>query len=137
MKAKAGYYSAIDCATSSWAEPRCDITVAITPIMMLLLFVYVLGGAIEAGTDNYVNYLYRDIADGNRIRRRIHSRAAVYRCEERAYGTFHNHANQAIVGIVGSRINLACFRCPYYLNRYPRRRSMGFSSNGESLLGSL
>ena len=33
------------------------ITTAITPIAMLLLFVYVLGGAIETGTDNYVNYL--------------------------------------------------------------------------------
>lgn len=33
------------------------ITVAITPIAMMLLFVYVLGGAIQADTDNYVNYL--------------------------------------------------------------------------------
>ena len=33
------------------------ITVTITPIAMMLLFVYVFGGAIEAGTDNYVNYL--------------------------------------------------------------------------------
>ena len=33
------------------------ITTAITPIAMMLLFVYVFGGAIEAGTDNYVNYL--------------------------------------------------------------------------------
>lgn len=33
------------------------ITVCITPIAMLLLFVYVLGGAIQTGTDNYVNYL--------------------------------------------------------------------------------
>lgn len=33
------------------------ITVAITPIAMMLLFVYVLGGAIETGTDSYVNYL--------------------------------------------------------------------------------
>ena len=33
------------------------ITVTITPIVMLLLFVYVLGGAIQTGTDNYVNYL--------------------------------------------------------------------------------
>ena len=33
------------------------ITVAITPIAMMLLFVYVFGGAIETGTDNYVNYL--------------------------------------------------------------------------------
>ena len=33
------------------------ITVCITPIAMLLLFVYVLGGAIQTGMDNYVNYL--------------------------------------------------------------------------------
>ena len=33
------------------------ITTAITPIAMMLLFVYVFGGAIETGTDNYVNYL--------------------------------------------------------------------------------
>jgi ABC-2 type transport system permease protein len=33
------------------------ITVAITPIAMMLLFVYVLGGAIQTGAENYVNYL--------------------------------------------------------------------------------
>ncbi len=33
------------------------ITVTITPIAMMLLFVYVLGGAIQTGTDNYVNYI--------------------------------------------------------------------------------
>jgi ABC-2 type transport system permease protein len=33
------------------------ITVCITPIVLMLLFVYVFGGAIQAGTDNYVNYL--------------------------------------------------------------------------------
>lgn len=33
------------------------ITVTIMPIMFMLLFVYVFGGAIETGTDNYVNYL--------------------------------------------------------------------------------
>lgn len=33
------------------------ITVTIMPIAFMLLFVYVFGGAIEAGTDNYVNYL--------------------------------------------------------------------------------
>ncbi len=33
------------------------ITVVITPIALMLLFVYVFGGAIQAGTDNYVNYL--------------------------------------------------------------------------------
>jgi ABC-2 type transport system permease protein len=33
------------------------ITVTIMPIAFLLLFRYVFGGAIQAGTDNYVNYL--------------------------------------------------------------------------------
>src|SRR3954452_16943252 len=38
-------------------SPDTIITVAITPIMMMVLFVYVFGGAIETGTENYVNYL--------------------------------------------------------------------------------
>lgn len=38
-------------------SPDTIITVAIMPIAMMLLFVYVFGGAIKAGTDNYVNYL--------------------------------------------------------------------------------
>lgn len=38
-------------------SPDTIITVAITPIAMMLLFVYVFGGAIKTGTGNYVNYL--------------------------------------------------------------------------------
>ncbi|MBH2007310.1 ABC transporter permease [Candidatus Saccharibacteria bacterium] len=38
-------------------SPDTIITVAITPIAMMLLFVYVLGGAIQTGSDSYVNYL--------------------------------------------------------------------------------
>lgn len=38
-------------------SPDTIITVAITPIMMMLLFVYVFGGAVQTDTDNYVNYL--------------------------------------------------------------------------------
>jgi len=37
------------------------ITVTIMPIAMMLLFVYVFGGAIQTGTDNYVNYLFPGI----------------------------------------------------------------------------
>jgi ABC-2 type transport system permease protein len=33
------------------------ITVTIMPIGFMLLFVFVFGGAIQAGTDHYVNYL--------------------------------------------------------------------------------
>lgn len=38
-------------------SPDTIITVAVMPIAMMLLFVFVFGGAIDTGTDNYVNYL--------------------------------------------------------------------------------
>lgn len=38
-------------------SPDTIITTAIMPIAMMLLFVYVFGGAIRAGSDSYVNYL--------------------------------------------------------------------------------
>lgn len=38
-------------------SPDTILTVAVTPIALMLLFVYVFGGAIETGTSNYVNYL--------------------------------------------------------------------------------
>ena len=38
-------------------SPDTIITTVVTPIAMLLLFVYVLGGAIQTGAGSYVNYL--------------------------------------------------------------------------------
>jgi ABC-2 type transport system permease protein len=38
-------------------SPDTIITTAITPIAMLLMFVYVFGGAIDTGEGSYVNYL--------------------------------------------------------------------------------
>jgi ABC-2 type transport system permease protein len=38
-------------------SPDTIITVTLMPIMMLLLFVYVFGGAIASGAENYVNYI--------------------------------------------------------------------------------
>ncbi|NHC15741.1 ABC transporter permease [Motilibacter deserti] len=38
-------------------SPDTIITTAVTPITMLLLFVYVFGGAIDAGDGDYVDYL--------------------------------------------------------------------------------
>jgi ABC-2 type transport system permease protein len=38
-------------------SPDTIITTAIVPVAMMLLFVYVFGGAINAGSDSYVNYL--------------------------------------------------------------------------------
>ena len=38
-------------------SPDTIITTTIMPIAFLLLFVYVFGGAINSGSDSYVNYL--------------------------------------------------------------------------------
>ncbi|MGO1279244.1 MAG: ABC transporter permease, partial [Cellulosimicrobium funkei] len=39
-------------------SPDTIITTAVTPIALMLLFVYVLGGAIDTGSgESYVNYL--------------------------------------------------------------------------------
>ncbi|MDR7380995.1 ABC transporter permease [Promicromonospora iranensis] len=38
-------------------SPDTIITTAVTPIALMLMFVYVFGGAIETGTSSYVNYL--------------------------------------------------------------------------------
>src|ERR671918_2764514 len=38
-------------------SPDTIITTTIMPIAFMLLFVYVFGGAISAGSDRYVNYL--------------------------------------------------------------------------------
>jgi len=38
-------------------SPDTIITTAITPIAIMLLFVYVFGGAIDTGTDDYIDYM--------------------------------------------------------------------------------
>lgn len=38
-------------------SPDTIITTAITPVALMLLFVYVFGGAIKTTSDNYINYL--------------------------------------------------------------------------------
>jgi len=38
-------------------SPDTIITVVVSPLIIMLLFVYVLGGSIQTGSDNYVNYL--------------------------------------------------------------------------------
>jgi ABC-2 type transport system permease protein len=43
-------------------SPDTIITTAIVPVAMMLLFVYAFGGAINTGSDSYVNYLLPGIA---------------------------------------------------------------------------
>jgi ABC-2 type transport system permease protein len=40
-----------------WRSPDTIITTVVTPLALMLLFVYVFGGAIATGTENYVNYV--------------------------------------------------------------------------------
>ncbi len=55
------------------------ITTAITPIALMLLFVYVFGGAIKTGTENYVNYLLPGHhADRHRFRHRLYGSPVVH-----------------------------------------------------------
>ena len=43
--------------THIWRSPDTIITTAVMPIAFLLLFVYVFGGAIDTGTESYIDYL--------------------------------------------------------------------------------
>jgi len=38
-------------------SPDTIITTAVTPVALMLLFVYVFGGAIDTGTDSYIDYM--------------------------------------------------------------------------------
>src|SRR5204863_9558095 len=38
-------------------SPDTIITTVITPVAMMLMFVYVFGGAIDTGSSSYVNYM--------------------------------------------------------------------------------
>ncbi len=38
-------------------SPDTIITTAVTPVALMLMFVYVFGGAIDTGTASYVNYM--------------------------------------------------------------------------------
>ena len=73
-------------------SPDTIITVAITPIMMMLLFVYVFGGAIQTGTDNYVNYLLPGILLMAIASGVAYTSVRLFTDVKRAYGTFHYDA---------------------------------------------
>ena len=72
-------------------SPDTIITVAITPIMMMLLFVYVFG-AIKTGTENYVNYLLPGILLMAIASGVAYTSVRLFTDVKRADGTFHYDA---------------------------------------------
>ena len=84
------------------------ITTAITPIAILLLFVYVFGGAIQTGTDKLRQLpAARNHADRDRVGHRVHRRSVVHRYEERHLRAIPLHADRTIVRAVGTCSDLA------------------------------
>ena len=89
-------------------SPDTIITVAIMPIMLMLLFVYVFGGAINTGTDNYVNYLLPGILlIAIAQRHLLHRRTDLHRHAERDRRPIPLHARGTLIGAVGARADLA------------------------------
>ena len=89
-------------------SPDTIITTAITPIAMLLMFVYVFGGAIDTGGAKYVNYLLPGHpADHGRVRRRLHGVAALHRRLQRDLRAVPVDADRPLGGPVGARADLA------------------------------
>ena len=93
------------------------ITVTIMPIMFMLLFVYVFGGAIQTGTDKYVNYLLaRHSADCYCKWHILYGLPPVFR-----YATGHIravplHADCAFHSAVGARADLTWYPTLFLLS---------------------
>ena len=84
------------------------ITTAITPIAMMLLFVYVFGGAIQ-DRHRQLRQLpaARNHADRDRVGHRVHRRSVVHRHEERHFRAIPVHADRTFVRAVGTCPDLA------------------------------
>ena len=110
------------------------ITVTITPIAMMLLFVYVLGGAIQTGTDNYVNYLLPGI-----LLMAIASGIAytavpsVYGYAKRHLRTIPLHADCAFRPAVGACADLAGIQWNFSRSDHSRSASDGLSLVGRNI----
>ena len=89
-------------------SPDTIITTTVMPIAFLLLFVYVFGGAIDSGSDSYVNYLLPGIllitiASGIVL----HRVPALPGHEERHLRALPVHAHRPLFRPLGARGDLA------------------------------
>ena len=100
------------------------ITTAIMPIAIMLLFVYVFGGAIDTGTEQLRRLpAARDPADHDRVRDRLHRRPALHRPVERDLRAVPVDADRPLERAVGARADLAGRQPRLARRRRGRRRS--------------
>ena len=89
-------------------SPDTIITTAIMPIAFMLLFVYVFGGAINTGSDSYVNYLLPGILLITIASGISYTAFRLFTGhEERHLRALPVHADRAVVRAVGARADLA------------------------------
>ena len=78
------------------------ITTALMPIAFMLLFVYVFGGAIDSGSDSYVDLpAARHPAHHDRLRDLLHGVPALPRHEERDLRAIPVDADRTLVACCG------------------------------------
>ena len=89
-------------------SPDTIITVAIMPIMFMLLFVYVFGGAIDAGTDNYVDYMLPGILLIAIATGISYTAVRIFTDTQNGHRrTVPLHARRTLIGALGARADLA------------------------------
>ena len=107
-------------------SPDTIITVAIMPIMLMLLFVYVFGGAIDAGTDNYVNYMLPGIlliAIASGI---SYTAVRIFTDTQKGIvARFHSMPVARVIGAVGTRADLAGVQRDLAGHHHPGRPAHG------------
>ncbi len=99
--------SAARCGTSRAAWTRSSRS-TVMPIAIMVLFVYVFGGAIDTGSGAYVDYLLPGHpADHDRVRRLLHRGPAVHGHAERDLRAVPVDADRPVDRAVGARADLA------------------------------
>ena len=111
------------------------LTVAITPIAMMLLFVYVFGGAIHTGTDNYVNYLLPGHpADCDCERHILYGVPSVYGYEKWHLRTVPLHADCGFGRAVGACAYLIGIQCDFGSRNHSGGAHYGLPIDGRSIV---
>ncbi len=108
------------------------ITTTVMPIAFLLLFVFVLGGAIDTGTDSYIGYLLPGHPGHHGgVGRLLHGLPALRRPAERDLRAVPLDADRPLVGAVGARPDVAGRHRAVGRGRRGRGRASSDSAPGQ------